>query len=189
MEKHDLKEIEVKIKVDDFGKIEEELLKLNCKLSDPVTQIDKIYLPNGIKFTEIKTDTNILRIRRQNDKNIFTLKRNSETSLSKIEYETVFENAEQMEKIFDTLNFYQAASVKKTRRKCKYNDMEICLDDVEGLGKYIEIEKMTSDDPQKTQKELLEVLESLDVNTNNRAYYGYDILIYLKDHPEDTNKF
>lgn len=109
----DTKEVEVKVKVTDFEKIQETLVGLGCKLSDPLSQDDIIYLPKGTKFTNITTNTNVLRLRNQNGKKVFTLKRNSETSLAKIERETEIENIEQMKDILDYLDYYQVADVKK----------------------------------------------------------------------------
>jgi adenylate cyclase class 2 len=187
--KSTVKEIEVKAKVKDFKKILIELNKLSCKLSEPIDQEDSIYLPDGVNFTEIGMDTNVLRIRKQNDKSLLTLKRNGSGPLVKIEKETVIENSNQMEEILEYLGYYQVMKVKKQRIKCNYNGMEICLDNVEGLGTYIELEKITSDEPLKVQEDLLSVLESLGVDINDRVFYGYDILIYFKQHPEQQNTF
>jgi adenylate cyclase, class 2 len=183
------KEVEVKVKVKDFKKILIVLRKLGCKLSLPISQEDKIYLLNSIRLTEINTNTNVLRLRKQNDKNIFTLKRNSVNSLIKIERETVIDNSGQMEEILKYLGYNLVIKVKKQRIKCEYKGMEICLDDIEGLGKYLELEIITSGDPLKEQEKLLSFLKTLNVNMNDRVFYGYDILIYLKDHPEDSNRF
>ena len=35
--------------------------------------------------------------------------------------------------------------------KCKYKEYEICLDEVEELGSFIEVEKMSDEDGEKVQ--------------------------------------
>lgn len=184
-----IKEVEVKIKVADYNYILVELKKLGCVVNDPISQEDRIYLPNGIDFTEITTDTNVLRIRKENDKFLLTLKRNSQEALVKIEEETHIEDPIRMHEILTYMGYYKAADVKKQRIKCKYKDMEICLDEVEGLGKYIEVEEVTSGDPIKAQEEMLSFLRKIGVNVEEQVFFGYDILIYLKQHPDKAGFF
>lgn len=183
------KEIEVKVKVKDFTKILAALNKLGCKFSPPINQEDTIYLEKGTGFTQITTDTNVLRIRKQNDKNFLTLKRNSVNSLIKIEKETLIENSAPMDEILQYMNYVPVIKIKKQRRKCKYKSMEICLDTVVGLGNFVEVERISANDPIKIQDALISFLKSLGINMDDRVFYGYDILAYLKAHPEHQNKF
>jgi len=48
-----MKEIEVKARIDNHLLVEENLKKLNCELSEPLTQKDIIYLRKEIDFPDI----------------------------------------------------------------------------------------------------------------------------------------
>lgn len=173
-----MKEIEVKAKVKDLKKLIKNLEKLGCELNNFFVQKDRIYLDKKILFPEIKRETNVLRIREQGNKNIFTLKKNLENELVCIEHETVFENTFELEKILKCLGYYEAVRVNKKRRRCKLKEYEICLDEVENLGTFIEIEKFSKEDSLKVQEELREFLFSLGIDKNDIVTQGYDTLMY-----------
>lgn len=188
MKKH-VKEVEIKVKVEDFEKIRAKLEKLGCVFSEVIFQEDVVYIPFGIEFTQVGTAENVLRIRKQNDKNIFTLKRKDVDPLVKIERETVIEDSEQLESILEYLGYAEVSRVKKERVKTKYKDMEICLDRVEELGSFVECEMITSSDPMEAQGKMLGFLEKIGVDVSARAYLGYDILVYIAQNPGSEKYF
>jgi adenylate cyclase class IV len=63
-----LKEIEVKAKIGDFGEVKRQLESLGCSFSEPLSQVDTVYFPNGIGPDDFKTGVNALRIRKEKDK-------------------------------------------------------------------------------------------------------------------------
>ena len=56
------------------------------------------------------------------------------------EIETAVESSEKCCELFESLGFTKAFTVKKNRQYYKYENFLICLDDVEGLEPYMEIE-------------------------------------------------
>ena len=57
----------------------------------------------------------------------------------------------------------------------------MCLDNVEGLGKFIEVEKMINQENEKeTQKNLIDFIKSLGIDEQDIITKGYDTLIYEK---------
>lgn len=85
-----------------------------------------------------------------------------------------------MKNILRLLGWHPEVEVRKKRKKGKIGEYEICLDDVEQLGTYVELEKLThdDDDPIKVQEELLEVLEAIGVSRSNLEVRGYDTMIF-----------
>ncbi len=72
---------------------------------------------------------------------------------------------------------YQIANkVTKSRRTANYGDFEICIDDVERLGHFIEVEKMSDGDVDLVRKELNDFLVSIGVPTEDETHKGYDIM-------------
>ena len=174
-----MKEIEVKARARDFKKLMNSLREMGCKFSEPIYQNDRIFLDKNIKFSDIKKDTNIMRIRDSNGIFILTLKIHLENELDCIEREIIVNDSKQAEDILFYLGFREVIRVKKKRIKIKYKDLEICLDEVEGLGNFIEIEKIIKEgDSLKIQEELFKFLESLGVKREDKVFQGYDSLIY-----------
>lgn len=180
-----MKEIEVKAKVNNLDDLILNIKNLGCELSESIIQEDKIFLPIGVKIKESLKGKIILRIRKSNSKIILTLKKQLENELDNIEIEVVVDDFSKMEDILKYMNYHVVVEVKKKRRKAKYNDLEICVDEVEGLGSFVEVEKMSeSGDSSKIQEELFQFLESLGIKREDRVFQGYDTLVYLKNNKQ-----
>lgn len=172
-----MREIEVKVKIEDLSELENRLKEKDCVLSPPINQHDVIYSLKGVHELDSRREGKIiLRIRNQDGEIRFTLKKQKSNESDNIEYETIVDDAKELDGILRALGWRPEIEVKKIRRKGKIGEYEICLDNVEGLGAYVEMEKLTDEnaDPAKVQRELLEVLESFGVDRSgleNRAYY------------------
>lgn len=182
-----MREIEVKAKLIDAAAVETKLRAMGAKLSPPVRQADSVYLQNGTAFKDITVNTPVLRIREQTPgKILLTYKHIRGEELDKQEHEVAVSDGKEMAQILELSGFYQAVAFTKTRRKCAISGYEICLDEVDGLGSFIEIEKLISDrqnggkevDGQDIQKELFHFLKSLGVSEHDKVLSGYDVLIY-----------
>ncbi len=161
-----IKEIEIKVKIDSFEKIEEGLKKLGCEVSEPITQNDVVFFD---KNYDGKT-RNVLRIRTVNDKSILTFKRSTVDELSSIEKEVEIKNPEIMTEMIELLGYEEYVRVNKKRKKCNYKNYEICLDEVENLGLYVEVEKMSDEDQEIVKQELIDFLVSLGVDISKRVF-------------------
>jgi adenylate cyclase class 2 len=177
------KEIEAKVQVDDFSHIVQKLKELEFVFDDSIVQEDTIYTDIVAGWPAFSTDRTALRIRKSNGKSYFTYKKSVTNELDKIEREVEVGDGEIMEDIIRLLGFSHISTVKKKRVEAHLNDINVCLDEVEGLGKFIEVEKMTNEkDGEKVQNELVEFLKELGVNLNRRVFQGYDTLMAsLKD--------
>lgn len=98
-----------------------------------------------------------------------------------IEYETNVDSYDQLEKIFTALGFKKLIEVKKTRQAWSYKDVEICLDSVEGLGEFIELEyKGDLDSVEAAREYLFAVLGELNAETGELDLKGYPYLLLGK---------
>jgi|SRR3989339_1421773 len=176
-----MKEIEVKAYLKNRDEVMEKLQSLGCHFSEPIVQNDLVFVEPDFKFKpDDKKSRNFLRIRKNNDKIIFTLKRPQSNELDCIEKELMIDNVEEMKEILKLLGYIQAVKINKTRIKCKYNEYEICIDQVDDLGDFVEVEKITDQDAVLVQRELLEFLQSVGVDKDNIVMNGYDTLMYRK---------
>lgn len=181
-----MREIEVKARIKDLGETRKKLEKMGCTFSEPLDQKDIIFLHKSPDLRTMEKGKVILRIRNSSGAIILTLKKQCENELDNIEEEVVVESQEKMERILKYMDYEEVIRVNKVRQKTFYKDMEICVDRVEGLGDFIEVEKMTDDKQEgELQGKLFEFLESLGVKKEDQVFKGYDSLLYDKKHNEN----
>ncbi|NOJ28448.1 MAG: class IV adenylate cyclase [Nitrososphaera sp.] len=176
------KEIEVKARVNNLDFLESKLRELGCQFSSPIRQDDKLFYNYEGDYATQHMGLNILRIRKQDDIFLFTIKQSQTNELDCIEYETEIKDPKALEQALLLMGYRQAVELHKIRRKTKYNDLEICLDQVEKLGNYVEVEKLAEDaEAEKIQGELFDFLMTLSVKAEDREMRGYDTLMWLKE--------
>ena len=174
-----MKEIEIKAYLKDEAKVIANLRNLGCELSAPIRQVDTVYtrIPANT-LEEYLTNDHFVRIREKSDgKFIFTVKKPlSKEVLTKAEHETQIMNNKELELALGLMGYKLASKVIKVRRTTNYKDFEICIDEVEKLGAFIEVERMSDGDVDQVRKDLNEFLLSLGVSTEDEVRKGYDIL-------------
>lgn len=180
------KEIEVKAKIADLEEIAKKLVDLGCKIGEPVEQHDTIFVASDYgAFEEFHPGKNLLRIRESKGKYLFTIKQPQVNELDAIEHETEILDPEEMKEAILLMGLEERCKVNKIRRKANINGWEICLDQVEGLGSFVEVEKIAEEaNAEAVQEELFQFLETLGVNRSDRITSGYDTLVYLKNNPK-----
>lgn len=104
-----------------------------------------------------------LRIRREQHDNeavhcCLTYKEANDSRIgqSRRELETRVEDEHKMRRILLALGFRSVAEVKKRRKEFKKEDLTVCLDELDGLGNYIELEVILPE----TQTELKSATEN-----------------------------
>ncbi len=174
-----MKEIEVKAHLKNKDQVLEKLTVLGCVLSEPVRQIDTVYtrIPAQTVEEYMKND-HFVRIREKSDgRFIFTVKKPlSKQVLTKAEHETEIKDAKELEQALFLMGYQIANKVIKVRRTAHCGEFEICIDEVEKLGSFIEIEKMSNGDVDAVRKELNKFLISLGVSSEDEVHKGYDIM-------------
>lgn len=173
-----MREIEVKANLKDKVGFLKLAKKLGIEFSKAVTQEDHTYESN-VAYDD--PSWNIFRIRKQDGKNILTMKHKaSMRSRDNHEYETLIEDHIEITKMLDRLGYKFAVRVNKKRRTAKYKGLELCLDEIEHLGDFVEVEKLTADnaDVDAVQIELWDLLSKLGVRPSERVHKGYDTLMY-----------
>ncbi len=172
-----MREIEIKALVKDRKKLENAIRVLEIELSAPIKQHDRVFSePGGV---DNALNSNWLRIRTENDKkHIFTLKRSVVGHLDSIEHETEIIDVTELENIIKQIHYVPYSDLTKIRRKGHSGDIEICYDEVPGLGVFIEAEMLTADDADhdKVVAELWGLMHKLGIGKNDEVHEGYDVL-------------
>lgn len=142
-------EVEIKLKIDSVDTIKSKLLALGFAECGTLVETDTYYdNRNG----DIRSSDNALRIRKTVNKETgssfaqinFKEKKLDNKSMSRHEYESDVTDADAMSHILEGLGYRPVSPlVIKTRRELKSSDINACIDTVEGLGDYLELETMT----------------------------------------------
>ena len=77
----------------------------------------------------------------------------------------------QMREILSFLGFVLSAEVRKRRTKYSYQGMVIALDEVEGLGTFLEVEAQAEADWENEKERVLSVLKKLELKDTIRRSY------------------
>lgn len=182
-----MREIEIKATLRDTKAVLEKLRGLGCEFSPSMTQDDTVYAEDVSSLEAFNANEIFLRLRTVDGKKVvFTMKAEHGTKrgpdTTPIEHETVIEDRAEMEEILHRLGFKEAVRTRKTRQKTTYEKWEICIDDVEELGSFIELEEMAGDDvdAKKVHEAMFEFLASLGISREDMLTERYDILLLQK---------
>lgn len=174
------KEIEVKAKIHDVEAVIGKLEAIGVELSEPIIQNDETFVDEEYgDYSTFQPGKNVLRIREQNGRFIFTLKQPQKNELDCIEHETEISDPHAFKEALLLMGYKSVVEIHKVRRKARYNDYEICVDEVKELGTFIEVEKKTAHDAQAVQDELFAFLVTLGIAKEDRVERGYDTLLFL----------
>ncbi len=184
-----MREIEIKLRVDDLDELEKKLAEKGLVISKELYQYDVIYSQNDPSiFTGLKPGGIVVRIRDENGKLELNLKQQQTHELDNIEWETEVKDREAIHNILLLLGWKPEVEVKKVRKKGKLGEYEICLDRVEELGNFVELEKLADENanPEKIRQELINTLRQFGLNEKDEEAKGYDTQIYqLKNNEEN----
>lgn len=178
-----MREIEIKFRVKNKELVLGKLQEADCLLSKPIFQHDIVYSKNGNTdvWVNSKQGDTVIRLRQEDNKTLLTLKQQQSQETDNLEHEVVVDNYQIMHEMLLLLGWKPVVEVIKIRRKGKIKEYEICLDEVEKLDSFLEIEKLTDDhaDPEIIRREIFKIGHSLDLQKENEIKQGYDTQIYI----------
>jgi len=178
-----MREIEIKLRVKNFNELEQKLKERGCVLSEPISQHDTIYTLEGdsSNVAEAREGGVVIRIRQMKDQAQINLKKQkTDGMMDSLEYESEVRDPVAMDQILRNIGWVPFVEVKKLRRKGKLGEYQICLDEVEQLGSFMELEALTRDevDVSEVRESLFKELESLGLSRNDEVKKHYDTQIY-----------
>jgi adenylate cyclase, class 2 len=174
-----VREIEVKYRVDDLEGLLAVLKARGIEVSDPLRQDDQAYAPAGWQFGNGKLGVSFLRLRTVAGRHYFTLKQPVQNDQACLEYEAEVADREVMHLAVLQMGYRPTVRIIKTRRPASIGGCSLCIDEVEGVGGFIEAERMVLDDAdaQAIQAKLATLMESLGAGTARTAE-TYDSLVH-----------
>jgi adenylate cyclase class 2 len=173
-----VREVEVKYRVDDLEGLAAALKGRGIEPGDPVYQDDQAYAPAGWEFGDSKLGVSFVRLRTVDSRHYFALKQPTGNAQDCLEYETEVADRAAMHGAIVQMGYRPTVRVAKTRRVAVTADCSVCVDDVEGVGGFVELERMLPDDgaADVVQAELAALVESLGIAAT-RTSETYDSLV------------
>ncbi len=181
-----MREIEIKVRLQDKEGLLAALAGKGIVLSEPVHQRDQVFgLPgeaggdgNTAPWLRVRTETRG-QGKNETKRTLFTLKRSVTGQLDSIERETEVGDPDVMIAIVKELGFVPFSDISKTRRTGKLNNIEVCIDSAEGLGDFMELERLADEnaDPAVITDDLWRIMAELGVSRQDEVTDGYDILM------------
>ncbi len=139
-------EVEVKAYAYDLEEIEKRLVSKGAISFDDVEQED-IYFNSP--FHDFKVTDEALRMREEQregeEKSSFLTYKGPKIdgkSKTRVEITVAVDAIVPLKELLESLGFEEFGRVKKRRRRYEFDDLEVCLDDVEGLGRFVEVESL-----------------------------------------------
>jgi len=180
-------EIEIQVSVERIEPLLEFLAK-NGQFVAEKRQIDEYFTPAHRDFLAVRPAVEWLRLRNSDGVFSFNYKNWHLDEQGKShfcdEYETKIDNLDQLKKILQVLNFQSRVVVDKSRKTYLYQDYEIAIDKIEGLGDFVEIEYKGASqdvDPKKITDEMVKFLKDLGCGKISRNYVGYPFQLMFPD--------
>lgn len=165
-------EVEVKVRAD-HSKVRSVLQKLGAIKIGIENQSDSYFAAPHRDFA--KTDE-ALRIRSLDGKAVLTYKgpKLDKVSKTREELETPVDEATTA-KILRALGFSEAGIVRKKREVFRAGEITVCLDAVEGLGEFLEVEIIAEDekDLDTSRKKLFELLKQFGAGEKDSIRTSY----------------
>ena len=169
-------EIEAKFKLSTDVTRNKLIAVLESQFVAPISikhQIDTVFLLPEQVDAPIIPGSKIMRIRDILDletdelrQSLITLKIEGQAKLASSEYEFTVDDGNIARQMLVALGWREVVTVDKVRLESKTEDYTICIDDVAGLGLFIELEVLAEDDVDvdTLQKQMRSFLKSLNID-------------------------
>ncbi|MCQ2532529.1 MAG: class IV adenylate cyclase [Saccharofermentans sp.] len=181
-------EVEIKLKVDSADLIEKKLVELGFKKGQTLQEIDYYY--NGVD-RDFRESGEALRLRLTEslDGSAIVADRPGEpliqmtykgpkldkVSMSRVEHQVNIDDFETMQSILSSLGYKPVMPVIKLRRELFSEEMTACVDTVDGLGDYLELEIIVDEENQREDalNKIADVLNKMEYSISDTTTISY----------------
>ena len=169
-------EIEAKFKLSDNMTRDKLIAVLKSHFVVPASvkhQIDTVFLLPEQVDAPIFPGSKIMRVRDVLDpktgelqRSLITLKVEGQAKLVSDEYEFAVDDGNMARQMLTALGWQEVVTVDKVRLESKTEDYTICIDEVAGLGLFIELEVLADDDANtdNIQQQMYSFLKNLNID-------------------------
>lgn len=160
-------------------------LNANGEPVGETVQTDSYFTPQHRDFLGVEFPYEWLRLRETDKGCSITYKHfhpeNTEKTDYCDEFETKIDDIVALRRIFDALDFKVLVVVEKRRSRWTFRNTDVAIDNVKGLGSFIELEALAGfEDPKKDKDELYSVLRNLGAEVGEEEDRGYPYMLLKK---------
>ena len=171
-------EIEIRAQIKNLDNIEQNIIKLGTKLIKEKKQTDKyfgeinLYRKIGYSF--------LMRVRDEGDKKFLAYK-GAKLKKDGIweEYEFEIDNTKKVTEMLKDMGLEEIITVKKCRKVYALDGLTLCLDTIEGLGNFIEIECLDSKNFNK--RKIKDLMQKLGIKKAQILDKGYVTMLLVRN--------
>ncbi len=169
-------EIEAKFKLSNNTTSDKLIAILESQFIAPISikhQIDTVFLLPEQVDTPIIPGSKVMRVRDvlnpetgELQQSLMTLKVEGQTKLVSDEYEFTIDDGNTAHQMLTALGWQEVVTVDKVRLESKTEDYTICVDEVAGLGLFIELEVLAEDEANadNIQQQMYSFLKNLNID-------------------------
>lgn len=149
-------EVEVKAKIENINSCISTFLENGFVKEKYVEELDTYYTS---KFHDFKANDEALRLRES--KNLISGKKEAfitykgkkldTVSMARKEIESAVEIADAIKEILESIGFEPVQPLEKTRVSLTKGNITVCIDDVKGLGGFVEVEMLVKDESMREE--------------------------------------
>ncbi len=173
-----MKEIEVKYQLEDRNKFLRKLEGFGCEISEVHHQKDTIYVSN-VNHIENTPGSIFLRVRKDDDKIELNAKKHEKVMQARTEVEFGVSSYSDANRFLELIGFQKWVEVSKKRVHTFYKDCNICIDEVDTLGSFVELEYMVDDKEgeEKVLEKIEKIAKEIGIDTKRVVNQYYDEMI------------
>lgn len=183
-------EVEIKVRAD-HDVVRTHLRGRDASSEGTVTQADTYYDAPHRDFAETDEALRLRRESAEDDQTVLVTYKGplvDDSSKTREEHETGVDSPFAVEGILDGLGFEPAETVEKVRERFKLDGYTVTLDDVTGLGEFVEVEvEVPEDDVEDAREGAREVLESLGLDPDAGIRTSYLGLLLEADNGDGAD--
>ncbi len=162
--------IEVEVKARAPEGMAERIADLGGELMAVESHLD-LYFNSPLRDLKRSDEALRIRIKEQGARLTYKGPKLDSTTKSRLELTVKIDDARLMEEILGRLGFVLSATVRKRRSKYSYQGLTLALDEVEGLGCFVELEAAGEEEIEEQRQKVLRTLEQLGLGPSIRSSY------------------
>jgi adenylate cyclase class 2 len=163
------------------------LRKAGIRFAKAQLQEDQAYAPMVWDYSQSRIGVTFARLRTEAGKHVFTVKRPVTDVRTCIEHECLVSDRGAMHEAILLMGYAPTIRIVKSRAMAQSGEFTFCLDQVDGLGWFLEVERLASaaEDTRATRLEIEMLLAEVGVEAV-RCFDTYDALLHARDFAHDA---
>jgi adenylate cyclase class 2 len=174
-------EVEVRFRLTDAADAVEKLRAAGVRFGKAELQDDQAYAPDDWDYSQSRLGVTFARLRTSGRRDLFTVKRPVTDVRTCIEHECFVSDRAAMHEAILLMGFAPTVHIRKRRAHGQLGVLTFCLDEVESLGYFLEVERLASaaDDTDAARGEIEALVGRIGIAAE-RCYETYDALLYTR---------